>query len=254
MRNLIIIALASMLMASCAKTIPVAEPFNPARDLKEANEKLEGKYEEEARRLLENIIRLDTTGEYAPLAQLRIADSYVMEDLPDLAVEEYREFLKTYPRHKYASYAQYQIGIVYFKLIKGHDRGFGYALKSLETFETLNAEFPRNPYRKDALIKIQQCRATMAEHEYKVGEFYYKKDSCRGAVGRFETVRKDFPKYAGMSRMLYQLAVCYEKLGMGKKSAASLKEISKRFPGSGFHEKALNEIEDYREEKARQAR
>ena len=241
-------------MASCAKTIPVAEPFNPARAYKEANKKLEDKYEEEARRLFENIIRLDTSGEYAPLAQLRVADSYVMEDLPDLAVEEYREFLKTYPRHKFASYAQYQIGIVYFKLIKGHDRGFGYALKSLETFKTLNSEFPRNQYRKDAQIKIEQCRAVMAEHEYKVGEFYYDKGSCRGAVGRFESVRKDFPKYAGMSRVLYHLAVCYEKLGMEKRSKASLKEISKRFPNSGFHKKALREIEEYREEKARLAR
>lgn len=254
MRKLIIIAFAVMLMASCAKKIPVAEPFSPARDLKEANEKLEDGYEEEARRLLENIIRLDTTGEYAPLAQLRVADSYVMEDLPDLAAEEYKDFLKIYPRHKYASYAQYQTGMVYFRLIKGHDRGVGYAIKSLEAFEKLNSRFPRNPYRKDALIKIEQCRAVMAEHEFNVGQFYYRKGSCRGAVGRFEGLRKDFPKYTGMARTLYELAVCYEKLDKPAERNASLKELSRRFPASGFHEKALEEIKEYREDKARDSK
>jgi len=254
MRKLIIIAFAVMLMASCVKKIPVAEPFSPARDLEEANRKLDEGYEEEARRLLENIIRLDTTGEYAPLAHLRVADSYVMEDLPDLAAEEYKDFLNIYPRHKYASYAQYQIGMVYFRLIKGHDRGVGYAVKSLEAFETLNSAFPRNPYRKDALIKIEQCRAVMAEHEFKVGEFYYRKGSCRGAVGRFEGLRKDFPKYTGMARTLYHLAVCYEKLGMAAERDASLKEISKQFPASALHEKAIEEIKQYREDKARDSR
>lgn len=241
-------------MVSCAKTIPVAEPFSPARDLEEANKKLEEGYEEEARRLLENIIRLDTTGEYAPIAQLRVADAYVMEDLPDLAAEEYKDFLKIYPRHKLAYYAQYQIGMVYFRLIKGHDRGVGYAIKSQEAFEKLNSEYTRNPYRKDALIKIEQSRAVMAEHEFKVGEFYYKKGSCRGAVGRFEGLKKDFPKYSGMSRMLYQLAVCYEKLDKTAERDASLKELSSRFPASVFHDKALEEIKEYREDKARDSR
>lgn len=249
MRRLIIIALAVMAMASCAKkVVPLAAPFDPAGDLKKANEQLEDNHGDAARRLLENIIRLDTTGEYAPLAQLRVADSYVMEELPDLAEEEYDEFLRTYPRHKYASYAMYQTGMVYYKLIKGPDRGFGYAMKALEAFERLNEEYPRNPYRQEALLKIEQCRAVMAEHEYMVGQFYYKKDACHGAVGRFELVLRDYPEYSGRARMLYQLAVCYEKLGEKEKSASTLDTITSEFPASGYREKALEEIQEYREE------
>jgi outer membrane protein assembly factor BamD len=254
MRKMIIIAIIVMSLASCAKKIPLAAPLDPARDLKEANEKLADNKVEAGRRLLENIIRLDTTGEYAPLAQLRLADSYVMEDLPDLAIEEYEEFLRIYPRHKYASYALYQIGIVYFRLIKGPDRGFGYAIKSLDAFEKLNAKYPRNPYRQEALLKIKQCRALMAEHEHRVGEFYFEKDACNGAVDRFELVLKDFPEYSGMARMLYQLAVCYEKLGMKEKSASTLDRMASLFPASGYNRKAIEEIEEYREEAARSAK
>jgi len=255
MRRLIIIAVAALALASCAKKVaPLAAPFDPGRDLKEANEKLEDKYYEAARRLLENIIRLDATGEYAPMAQLRVADSYVMEDLPDLAVEEYEEFLKIYPRHKYASYALYQTGMVYYKLIKGSDRGFSYATKSLSAFERLNSEYPRNPYRQESELKIEQCLAILAEHEYEVGQFYYDKDACSGAVGRFEGVLKDYPEYSGMARMLYQLAVCYEKLGMKDKSASSLNDLRSRFPASGYIQRAMEEISEYREETSPQAR
>ena len=248
MRILPLIVLSMLILSvSCAKTVPMAEPFDPARDLKRANEKLDDNREEEARRLLENIIRLDSTGEYAPVAQLRLADSYVMEDLPDLAVEEFEEFLRLYPRHKYASYAKYQIGMVYFRLINGPDRGFGSAVKALQTFEQLNGEFPRNPYRDDVLIKIEQCKATIAEHEYRVGDFYFQKDACKGAIGRLEDVRRDFPNYAGMSRVLYRMAICYEKLGMAPESQEALDTLTTRFPASGLYDRAIEAIQEYRE-------
>lgn len=255
MRRLLIIFLTVLALASCSKRVaPLAAPFDPASDLKEANEKLEGRYFDAARRLLENIIRLDSSGEYAPLAQLRVADSYVMEDLPDLAVEEFDEFLKIYPRHKYASYALYQTGMVYFRLIKGPDRGFSYAIKSLSAFERLNSEYPRNPYREESLLKIEQCHAILAEHEYMVGQFYFNKAACKGAVGRFEGVLQDFPEYSGKARMLYQLAVCYEKLGMKDRSASTLNDLSSQFPASGYHKKAMEEIREHREEISRKAR
>lgn len=244
MRRLILILLVALFVASCSKKIPLAEPFDPARDFKEANMKLEDKYEEEARQIFQNIKRLDTTGEYAALAQLRIADSYVVEDMPDLAVDEYQEFLDTYPRHKYASYAQYQIGMVYYRLIKGPDRGFGSAQKALDAFERLNGLFPRNPYLADVEIKIMQCRAIIAEHEYRVGVFYYKQDACRGAVNRFEGVRKDYPKYTGMSSLLYRLAICYKKLGNEAETTRALDELKTKFPASGLHKKALEEIQE----------
>lgn len=248
MRKLMIIAVAALMLAACAKTIPTVKPFDPASELKEANEKLAANYMEDGRIRLETIIRLDSTGEYAPIAQLRIADSYVMDDLPDLAVDEYNKFINTYPRHKYASYARYQIGMIHFNLIKGPDRGFGFAEKSLHAFQSLNDQYPRNPYREDVIIKIQQCRAILAEHEFQVGDFYFKKDSCKGATDRLEGVRTAYPDYNGMSQVLYRLAICYEKLGMKDQSAKAMNDLATGFPASALHQKALHAIEEIREE------
>lgn len=251
MRKLLTIAIATLMLAACAKTIPAIKPFDPADDLKEANQKLADNYMEAGRILLEDIIRLDSTGEYAPIAQLRIADSYVMDDLPDLAVDEYEKFMDTYPRHKYASYARYQLGLIFFKTIKGPDRGADFAQKALNAFISLNEQFPRNPYREDAIIKIQQCRAIMAEHEFQVGDFYFKKHACKGAISRMETIRTGYPDYTGMPQVLYRLALCYRTLGMSEQSVSTLDDLATGFPLSDLHQKALDAIAEAGEEAAK---
>lgn len=223
-----------MLMASCASTPEPSGPFDAASTMKEANAKLEDKFEDEARRLYERVMRLDSTGEYVPLAQLRIADSYVVEDLPELAIAEYEDFLRTYPRHKYASYAQYQIGMVRFGMIKDASRGYGHALQALDAFVALNTQYPRNPYVQEAELKIRQCRALIAEYEFNVGKFYYDKQACQGATGRFEAARLRFEDLVSMPELLHHLALCYDSMGEEAKSAEALEELRRRFPLSSF--------------------
>ena len=95
--------------------------------------------------LLLEIKNRDLTKKYAPLAQLRIADAYVKEGEPELAVAEFRRFLEIYPDHRHASYAQYQIAMIYFSQIESPERGYGGAAKALEEFEKAQKKFPAEP-------------------------------------------------------------------------------------------------------------
>src|SRR5574340_1295065 len=135
---------------SCSGKAPVkgaAEGFNAESSFEKANKLIDDKEYDTARSLLLEIKNRDLTKKYAPLAQLRIADSYVKEGEPELAVAEFRKFLEIYPDHKNASYAQYQIAMVYFNQIESPERGYGGAAKALEEFEKLKKDFPRNPYK-----------------------------------------------------------------------------------------------------------
>ena len=109
------------------------------------------------------------------MAQLRIADSYTKEAEPDRAVEEYRKFLDIYPEHKYASYAQFQIAMIYFNQIEGPDRGYGGASKALEEFERLKRMFPRNPYRDIIEVRIEKCKNTIADTNFWLAHFITRK-------------------------------------------------------------------------------
>ena len=246
-RGLLPLLFIALALSACAK--PEEAPFDPAVYFKAANEKLEDKLYEEGRQKLEKIIRMATEYVYAPLAQLRLADSYMMDDEPDLAVEEYTRFLDTYPRHKYSSYAQYRIGLVFFDLIRGPERGYGPALNAMDAFLTLNERYPRNPYRREAEEKMQECRRIIAEHEMMVGEFYLKRRAYHGATDRLEGLVRDFPEFADNPRVLWLMAVSYKGLGFEEHSASSLARLDELFPKSKNLKKAkkgLRKIEKYK--------
>ena len=246
MKNLLVLVILSVacafLLASCSGAAKKAEPFDAEKLFKKANENLADKHMVVARQDLERIVRMDTTYEYAPLAQLRLGDSYMMDKDFELAIEEYGRFLDIYPRHKYAAYAQYQVGLAYFSMIKGPDKGWGAAMNALDAFMFLQERYPRNPYREDVDVKIAECRRIIAEHERLVGEFYYKRGACIGAVDRLEGLVRDFPEYADEPSVLMQLSVCYWKIERPEDSDASLERLRALYPDSKYVGKALKQI------------
>ncbi|MFC1769590.1 outer membrane protein assembly factor BamD [Nitrospirota bacterium] len=241
MRTFTALCLAVLLVASCAKkqnveTLPIEEEF--AR----ANRNIEKKLYDDARKSFEMIIRRDTEYVYAPLALLRLADSYALDDEPRIAIEKYEEFLYTYPRHKYASYAQYQIGLVYFNLIKNPDRGYGEALDSRKVFLTLNEQYPRNPYRQDVILKLEQLKDILAKHELIIGTFYFRNKAYASAIKRLEDMRRDFPTYGNNPDALYALALSHSNLGQKESSAQYVSLLETHYPDSSQLRKAKRNI------------
>ena len=240
-------AMALGLLVACSSADKTA-PYDTAKEFAKANEEFEDKRHEDARQRFENIIRMDTEYIYAPLAQLRVADSYVADDNPELAIDEFRRFLDTYPRHKYAAYAQYNIGLVYFKLIKGPERGYGAALNALDAFRELNGLYPRNPYREDAELKIEHAEKIIAEHELMVGSFYFSRTAYNGAIDRLEGLIEAFPKYGNDPEVLWRLAVSHKGLGNDSRSQEYLTRLEALFPDSKYVKKARKHISKLEEE------
>ncbi len=242
-----ILIVAVLLAASCAKKVLPPVSLEPAEKFEQANRLFEKKNFDEARRTFEEVKLKDDGQGYAPLAQLRIADSYVREEDPELAVDEYREFLRDYPTHKYASYAQYQIGMVYFNLIKGPERGYGAAVRAIEAFESLNSLYPRNPYRKDVKRRMEQAMEVIADHEFMVGDFYFRKGAYGGAIGRLGPLLEDFPDYGAGDEALYRLAVSHMALGEAEKAREYLAALEGKYPSSPLVEKARKKFMDFPE-------
>ena len=239
---LMLIPLISVLSCSGKPATKPAEIFDGQKSFAKANELMDKEEYEEARTALLEIKNRDLTKKYAPMAQLRIADSYTKEAEPDRAVEEYRKFLDIYPEHKYASYAQFQIAMIYFNQIEGPDRGYGGASKALEEFERLKRMFPRNPYRDLIEVRIEKCKNTIAEHEFLVGTFYYKKDSYSAAIKRFQGVLRKFPEFKKEAGVLYHLAMSHKKLGEKDKAEEYFKLLIEKHPKNSLIPQAKKEL------------
>jgi outer membrane protein assembly factor BamD len=233
-----------LLIVSCSgkSVVKPVESFNAERDFAKANKLIAEKNYTEARTLLLEIKNRDLSKKYAPLAELRIADTYVKEEEPDLAVAEYRKFLEMYPDNSYASYAQYQIAMVYFNQIESPERGYGGAEKALQEFEKLKTDFPRNPYREVVDLRIEKCRNTIADYEFLVGEFYMKKGSYNAAIGRYEGLLEKFPDYKKKEYVLLRLGTAFRKSGDREKAEEYLKRLIEKFPTSPLVRDAKKEL------------
>ncbi len=203
---------------SCSKKEVKSPPFEPRAAFIRASQLIEDEEFEKARELFVEIKNRDTSKEYARLAQLKIADSFLKEGGIDLAIEEYRRFLRLYPDNKYAPYAQYQVAMIHYQQIESADRGYKSAEYAIREFKKLNEMFPRNPYRDIIPLRIQKCRNILAAHEYYVGEFYYKKKAYISALGRFQFIVKEYREYKEMPRVYYLIAMSYKRLGEMEKA------------------------------------
>jgi outer membrane protein assembly factor BamD len=242
--NFIILFLLLTFLFSCSgkSAVKREETFDPEKAFVKANEEIEKKYYEEARAAFHEIKSRDTSRKFAPLAQLKIADSYVQEGEPDLAIAEYRKFLEEYPEHKYAVYAQYQIASIYFDQIEGPERGYSGAAKALEEFEKLKRMFPRNPYKDVVDLKIDKCRNTIADYDFLVGEYYYKKGSFNAAISRFEELLKNYPDYKREADVLFYAGMSYKNLGQKDKALEYLKRLIEKHPNNKVAADARKEL------------
>lgn len=238
-------------IVSCASKAPVrpAEDFDAEKSFARANKLIDDKDYQESRAILLEIKNRDLSKNFAPLAQLRIADSYIKEGEPELAVAEYRKFLEIYPDHRHASYAQYQIAMTYFNQIEGPERGYGGALKALREFEKLKKDFPRNPYRDLIELRIEKCRNVMADYEFLVGDFYLKKGAYQAAINRFETLLENFPDYKNTANVLLNLGIAHKNAGEKERSAQYLSRIIEKYPDSPVAADAKKQLSSGTEKK-----
>ncbi len=204
---------------SCSKKEVKPPAFEPKSAFLRATRLIEDDEFEKARELLTEIKHRDISKVYAPLAQLKIADSFSREEEFELAIEEYRRFLRLYPANKYAPYAQYQIATIFYSRIESADRGYKSAEEAMKEFNKLNEMFPRNPYRKVIPLRIQKCRNILADHELYVGEFYYRKEAYNAALGRLNGILENYSDYKKLHRVYYIIAMSYKELGEIEKSA-----------------------------------
>ncbi|MEE9911616.1 MAG: outer membrane protein assembly factor BamD [Deltaproteobacteria bacterium] len=131
----------------------------------------------------------------AILAELGIADSFYSDKEYADAEVAYRDFTTLYPTNENVPYAIYQLGMCHFVQIGAVDRDQTETLKARREFERLVARFPQSKFSVLAEKMIRDCKTKLAEHEFYVGNFYFKQKKYDAALKRFETIRRD---YAGV--------------------------------------------------------
>jgi outer membrane protein assembly factor BamD len=133
--------------------------------------------------------------ELSILAELGIADSFFSDKEYVEAEIAYRDFTTFYPTNENVPYAFYQVGMCHYVQIGAIDRDQTETIKARREFEKLVARFPQSKFSILAEKMIRECKSKFAEHEFYVGNFYFKQEKYDAALKRFEAIARD---YAGV--------------------------------------------------------
>ncbi len=175
---------------------------------------------------------------YTVWAELKIADCYFLKKEYVEAIAAYEEFKKFHPTHEEIPYVLYQIGLSYFNQMRTLDRDQTFTKKALSNFEYLIANYPPSIFTEKASEKLGICKKRLFDHEFYIGNFYYKKRKYQAAAFRFEGLLEKFPKSPEEDKALYFLGKSYIELEKGEKAIEVFSRIVNEYPKSSYYREA----------------
>ncbi|HLA27463.1 MAG TPA: outer membrane protein assembly factor BamD [Syntrophales bacterium] len=125
-------------------------------------------------------------------AEMGIADTRFSMEEYGSAETAYNDFVNLHPSNEDIPYVMHQIGMCHYKQLLTIDRDQTETWKALSEFEKLIARFPSSKFSFLAEKNVRECKKRIAEHDYYVGEMYFKMKKYKAAMRRFENILKNY--------------------------------------------------------------
>lgn len=193
-----------------------------------------GRYET-ARISLQTLMNTYESSEYLAKAKLAIADSWYREGGANgmaQAEAEYKDFEVFYPQMEESAEAQNRICMIHFGEMTKSDRDDTQALRAQEECKDLLIKYPNSKFAPKAADLLRQVQESLAEHEFAVGDFYWRRDMNPAAANRLNSLVDQFPLYSKADQALYEAGDAYSKMGprYRQKAAEMFQRIVREYP------------------------
>ena len=128
----------------------------------------------------------------ATRAEIGIADARFSTEEYGQAESAYNTFASLHPTNEFLPYVLYQIGMCQYKQLLGIDRDQTATMSALREFEKLISRFPGSQFSILAEKNVRHCKELLAEHEFYVGNLYFKMKQYKAAMRRFKNIAKNY--------------------------------------------------------------
>src|SRR5207302_4514999 len=167
-----------------------------------------------ARLDMQTLINTYPDSEFIARAKLALADSWYAEGGTAAlaqAEQEHKDFETFFPNMPEAAEAQVKIANIHFQQMEKPDRDFTHAVRAEEEYRQVILQYPDNKKMvaeaKQRLLEVQEV---IAEREYRVGRFYYLRESYPAAIARLQSLANKYPLYSKADEALFLLGQSYE--------------------------------------------
>src|SRR6202158_4292247 len=153
-----------------------------------------------ARLQLQTLINTYPDSEFIARAKLSLADSWYAEGGTAAlaqAEQEYEDFETFFPNMPEAAEAQLKIANIHYQQMEKPDRDYTHAVRAEEEYRQLILQYPDNQKvvteGKQRLLEVQEV---IAEREFRVGRFYFLRQSYPAAIARLRSLMDKYPLYS----------------------------------------------------------
>lgn len=163
--------------------------------------------------------------------------NFVKEDYI-AAAEEYQRFLELHPFHRMAAFAQYRLGMSYYKQMNTNDRDPGPMEKAIGAFEKVVKDYPQSLYTGEAEDKLKKLARRQAAHHLYVGRFYYKNGAYPAAIARLQKALSKGENPSLIEESLYYLGLSHYYAEHWTEARETFQRLLQEHPGTEFSGRA----------------
>ena len=156
------------------------------------------------------------------------------------AVSKLISFIEMNPKGELTKYAHYLLAMCYYAGVSSEDRDPSASIKSLNYFKLIVTKYPNTKYAKDAKLKIQFLKNTLAGNELNIGKFYLRKGAPASSIKRFKSILQNYQNTSIIPETLYRLSEAFIMLGLKDEAIKSIAILDYNFPENNWTKLSKN--------------
>ena len=230
-----------MLVSACAteKDIDLAayvESVEPADALyNQGLANLEAGRMKEAAEKFEAVDRQHPYSEFARKAMVMNAFSNYRLGNYEEAITAGKRYVSLYPSTEDAAYAQYIVGLSYFRQIPDVTRDQAESRRAIEAMQEVVDRWPESEYVPDAEAKIRFARDQLAGKEMQIGRYYLERREYIAAARRFRNVVENYSNTRHVEESLARLTETYYAMGLASEAQTAAAVLGHNYPDSQWY-------------------
>ncbi|MDI6027979.1 outer membrane protein assembly factor BamD [Corticibacterium sp. UT-5YL-CI-8] len=189
----------------------------------------------EASRKFDALDRQHPYSEWARKAKVMGAFANYRQGSYEDAIAGAKGYVALYPSSEDAAYAQYIIGLSYFRQIRDVTQDQKEARRTIEAMEELIQRWPESEYVDDARDKIRFARDQLAGKEMQIGRYYLERREYIAATKRFRNVVENYSNTRHVEEALARLVEAYYAMGLTSEAQTAAAVLGHNYPDSPWY-------------------
>jgi outer membrane protein assembly factor BamD len=189
----------------------------------------------EAAKKFEAIDRQHPYSEQARKAMVMGAFANYRQGKYDEAINAGQRYVALYPTSEDAAYAQYIVGLSYYRQVRDVTQDQKEARRLAETMRELIDRWPESEYVDDAQAKIRFARDQLAGKEMQIGRYYQERREYVAAVKRFRNVVEAYSNTRHIEEALSRLTETYMAMGLQSEAQTAAAVLGHNYPESQWY-------------------